>query len=293
MLPADWHRRYDGLIERERLLKPLTTWRIGGPAEFYFEPGSAEAVADTVAVLTRIGMPYRILGGGSNLLVADRGVRGAVISLNRLNCIVRDGDGLLVEAGAFLHGVVRYAAAEGLSGAEPLAGIPGRVGGAVFGNAGGKHGDIGQLVTHLDLVGPDGFESIRPGPGFFRYRASDVGERTVLRARLALEPAARHDVRRRNLEIVKERRSSQPGWVGNAGCVFRNPERGSAGRLIDASGCKGLREGAVYVSPTHANFMENDGAGTESDVRRLIDRVRARVDRAFDVELEMEVRQWH
>jgi UDP-N-acetylmuramate dehydrogenase len=293
MLPADWLRRYDGLIARERPLAPLTTWRIGGPAEFYFEPETADDVAETIEVLRRSGMPYRILGGGSNLLIADRGVRGAVISLNRLNAIRRDGDGLLVDAGAYLHGLVRYAAAEGLSGAEPLAGIPGRVGGAVFGNAGGRYGDIGSLVTRLDLVGPEGPESIEPGPGFFRYRGSDVGSRTVLRARLALERAERHDVRRRNLEIVKERRTSQPGWVGNAGCVFRNPKEGSAGRLIDASGCKGLREGSVFVSNTHANFIENDGNGTESDVRRLIDRVRACVDKAFDVELEMEVRQWH
>ncbi len=289
MLPADWLRSCD----RERRLAPLTTWRIGGPAEFYFEPKTVEELAATVAGLRRIGLPYRVLGGGSNLLVSDRGVRGAVLSLARLDRVYVKGERLIAEGGALLHSLVRFVASAGLTGAECLAGIPGRVGGAAFGNAGGKYGNIGSLVRRLDLLDRDGnLIPLVPKKGFFRYRGSDIGDRIVLRAELALEPAAPADVRKRNLEVIRERRGSQPGWVGNAGCVFKNPDGDSAGRLIDSSGCKSLREGGIIVSPRHANFFENEGTGTADDVSRLVDRVRRRVDHVFGVEMQMEVKRW-
>jgi len=201
---------------------------------------------------------------------------------------------LVAEAGAPLHWVVHYAVSAGLSGAEQLAGIPGRVGGAVFGNSGGKYGDIGSLVRALDVLEPDGhMHRITPGPDFFRYRGSKVGDRIVVRAILGLESADPNVVRARNKQVIRERRSAQPGWTGNAGCVFRNPEQASAGRLIDSAGCKGLRCGGVFVSDRHANFFENDGSGCADDVYRLVDRVRARVADVHGAELHMEVRRWH
>jgi UDP-N-acetylmuramate dehydrogenase len=293
MLPAGWRRRFEGRAAEERRLAPLTTWRIGGPAQLYLEPGDVEELHDTVALLRRSGIPYRILGGGSNLLVADRGVRGAVVSLARL-CAVRKAGGVLeAEAGARLLAVVRLAADEGWKGFENLAGIPGRVGGAVFGNAGSRFGAIGDLVVALDLMRPDGaLERLVPPPGFFRYRASDVGDRIVVRAFLAGAAADPRLLRARVRELVRERRRSQPGWVGNAGCVFKNPKGDAAGRLIDTAGCKGLRAGGVHVSAVHANFFENDGTGTEGDVLRLVDLVRDRVRRVHGKELELEVRRW-
>jgi UDP-N-acetylmuramate dehydrogenase len=293
MLPAGWRRRFEERASGERLLAPLTTWRIGGPAEFYLEPQNVEELAETVALLRKSGIPCRILGGGSNLLIADKGVRGAVVSLSRL-CTVRRGEGLLeVEAGARLLEVVRIAATSGLSGFENLAGIPGRVGGAVFGNAGSRFGAIGDLVVSLDLMEPDGeLRHVVPGPGFFRYRSSDVGERIVVRALLAGGDADPRLLRARVRDLVKERRASQPGWVGNAGCVFKNPKGAAAGRLIDAAGCKGLRSGDAFVSSRHANFFENGGKAAASDILRLVDLVRDRVRKAFGVDLEMEVRRW-
>jgi len=289
MLPADWLRRCD----RERRLAPLTTWRIGGPAEFYLEPHTVEELAESIGGLRRIGLPYRIIGGGSNLLISDRGVRGAVISLARLNRVSASKDTLVAEAGAQLHSVVRIAASMGLAGAEALAGIPGRVGGAVYGNAGGKYGNIGSLIKRLDLLDSDGSViEVLPAEGFFRYRGSEVGDRIVLRAELTLEPATVGSVRKRSLEVIRERRGSQPGWVGNAGCVFRNPDARSAGWLIDNAGCKEERSGGVFVSPRHANFFENDGTGCAEDVRRLVERVRDRVRVVHGVELEIEVRRW-
>lgn len=293
MLPANWRRRFEDRAADERPLAPLTTWRIGGPAELYLEPRNVEELAETVALLRKSGVPYRVLGGGSNLLVADKGVRGAVVSLSRLSTVKR-GEGLLeVDAGARLLEVVRIAATAGLKGFENLAGIPGRVGGAVFGNAGSRYGAIGDLVISLDLMEPDGaLRRVVPGPSFFRYRGSEVGGRIVVRALLAGGDADPRLLRARVRELVKERRLSQPGWVGNAGCVFKNPKGDAAGRLIDASGCKGLRSGAAFVSNRHANFIENGGKATASDVLRLVDLVRDRVRKSHGVDLELEVRRW-
>jgi UDP-N-acetylmuramate dehydrogenase len=293
MLPAGWHRRFEHRAAEERPLAPLTTFRIGGPAEFFVEPQNVDELAEAVANLGRAGIAWRVLGGGSNLLVADKGVRGAVVSLARLSA-VRRGAGLLeVDAGARLIEVVRIAASAGLRGFENLAGIPGRVGGAVFGNAGSRYGAIGDLVVALDLMERDGsLRRIVPHAGFFRYRGSEVGDRIVVRVLLAGSEADPRLLRARVRELVRERKTSQPGWIGNAGCIFKNPPGHAAGRLIDAAGCKGLRVGGVFVSQTHANFFENDGAGTASDVMRLVDEVRDRVRRAHGVDLEMEVRRW-
>jgi UDP-N-acetylmuramate dehydrogenase len=293
MLPVDWQRRFEGLLRTDHALAPLTTWRIGGPAQLYVEPDDLEELSETVALLWRIGLPYRILGGGSNLLVADTGVRGAVISLRRLRGLSARGTEVEAEAGAPLRALVHFAASRGLGGAESLCGIPGQVGGAVFGNAGGRHGAIGELVTGLDLMAADGtISAVSPREGFFRYRRSDVGERVVVRIRLELSRSETASVRARSLEILRERRGSQPGWVGNAGCVFKNPPGESAGRLIDEAGCKGLRSGPVFVSLRHANFIENAGGGTAAEVERLIERVADRVRRIHGVELETEVRRW-
>jgi len=293
MLPDDWRRRFSGGWEPERPLARRTTWRIGGPADLLLEPATAEELAGTVERLWRIGIPYRVLGGGSNLLVADRGVRGVVLSLDRLDRVEHGDDWLLAEAGASLHAVVTYAARHGLGGIEALTGIPGRVGGAVFGNAGSRLGAIGDAVLALDLMEPDGsLVHVVPEPGFFRYRSSDVKGHVVVRAYLETRRGDAARLRARVLELLRERRRSQPGWVGNAGCVFKNPPGDGAGRLIDAAGCKGARVGGIAVSRKHANFFENVGGGTEADVLRLVDAVRERVRKAHGVELEMEVRRW-
>ena len=293
MLPADWRKRFRGREEHELLLRPLTTWRIGGPAETYLEPADAEDLAGTVAMLHRIGLPYRVLGGGSNLLVPDRGVRGVVLSLGRLTGIEVRDDRVVAEAGARLKDVVLFAADDARAGLENLTGIPGRVGGAVFGNAGSRHGAIGEVCVRLELLEPGGgVEVVEPGPGFFAYRSSRVGDRIVVRAHLATREGDPSSLRSRIRDLVAERLRTQPGWVGNAGCVFRNPPGDSAGRLIDSAGCKGMRRGGVHVSQRHANFFENDHGGTEADVLALVEAVRDQVRRVHGVELELEVRRW-
>jgi UDP-N-acetylmuramate dehydrogenase len=293
MLPADWLRRFDGRVEREHRLAPHTTWRIGGPAELFLEPASLPALVDAVRHLWQAGIPWRVLGGGSNLLVSDGGVRGAVVSLERLHRVEHAGCCIIAEAGAYLHHVVSFAAERGLAGLNCLAGIPGRVGGAVFGNAGSRLGAIGPRVRVLDLLEPDGhLTRVEPDPGFFRYRASDVGARIVVRAFLEVQPGDAAALREQRDALLRERLATQPPWIGNAGCVFKNPEGASAGRLIDLAGGKELRAGGIRVSEKHANFFENEGGGSASDVQRLVDRVTRRVREVHGVDLEMEVRRW-
>ncbi len=295
MLPVGWRTRSDGPARAECPLAPMTTWRIGGAAELLVEPRSREELSEVLADFWRNGQPWRLLGGGSNLLIGDRGVRGAVVSLARLRDMRVEHTRLFAEAGVQLHALVRHAAQWGLSGAEPLAGIPGHIGGAVFGNAGGKHGAIGPLVLELELVAPDGSRSIlTPGPGFFEYRHSLIRDRVVVSATLQLTPSEPAAVQARSSELIAARRASQPGWVGNAGCVFRNPAGQSAGGLIDSAGCKGAREGGIIVSPLHANFFENpEQEGTSADVVRLADRVRNRVAQTHNVDLVWEVGRWN
>ena len=294
MLPADWLRRFRGFHATERPLAPLTTWGLGGPAQLYLEPADSDELAETLSLLRRLGLPYRILGGGSNLLISDRGVRGAVVSLARLTHIGVGADGTLsVEAGVRLHKVVTFAARRGLSGLESLVGIPGCLGGAIFGNSGSKYGAIGDVVTALDLIDPDGTRRrIVPNEFFFRYRGSNVANGVVVGAHLAVGAGETRLLRARIRELIAERRRSQPGWIGNAGCVFRNPEGASAGRLIDEVGGKELRVGKISVSRIHANFFVNEGGGTEGEVQRLVHRVRERVRQVHGIELEWEVRRW-
>lgn len=294
MLPADWLRRFRGLCATERPLAPLTTWGLGGPAQLFVEPADTDELVETVHLFRRLGVPYRVLGGGSNLLVSDRGVSGAVLSLARIARIEVQGDRTVVaEAGARLHQVVSFAARRGLSGLECLVGIPGRVGGAVCGNSGSRLGAIGDVVSALDLLEPDGTLShVVPNEFFFRYRGSNVGNAVVVRAHLAVGAGEPRLLRARIRELIAERRRSQPGWIGNAGCVFRNPRGASAGRLIDEAGGKKMRVGRIAVSPIHANFFVNEGGGTEGEVRRLVHRVRERVRQVHGIELEWEVQRW-
>ncbi len=294
MLPVNWRKRSDGPALTEVPLAPMTSWRIGGTADLFVAPRSPAELAAVLGDLWRTGQPWRVLGGGSNLLIGDRGVRDVVLHLGKLDAVSIVGNRLRAEAGAALHGVVRVAANAGLSGAECLAGIPGNIGGAVFGNAGGRYGAIGPLVCELELVAPDGTrETVVPGADFFRYRKSAIADRIVAAVTMQLVPTDVRRVQSRTRSIREERRVTQPGWVGNAGCVFKNPEGHSAGRLIDSSGGKDLSHGGIVVSRIHANFFDNpDLNGTADDVCHLVDKVRTQVRRHHGVELEWEVRRW-
>jgi len=270
---------------------------VGGPAERLAVPETDRELARVLRLAAASGTRVRALGGGRNLLVHDRGIRGTVVSLTRLTGTRFDGDLLVARAGTTLPALLGRAIRAGLSGLEGLSGVPGTVGGAIRMNAGTAAGSIGDRVVWVrgyDRSGdPFRFDRERCG---FRYRGSDLGDRFVAEAAFALTPGGsefgRREIGDRAREIFNRKRRTQPLAAATAGCVFKNPDGESAGRLLDEVGMKDLRRGGARISPVHANFVENAGGATFDDVMGLVEDGRRRVREAFGVELALEVEVW-
>ena len=271
-----------------------TTFRIGGPARWLVEPATPDQAAGALGAARECDIPVRLLGGGSNLLVRDAGVDGAVLRLNRLAGVEWGTDGsATVEGGASLPRLVKEATRRGLSGLEGLTGVPGSVAGALVMNAGGRHGEIGPSVRWVDVLDADGTpRRLTREEAGFRYRDSDLRGRIVLGARLELAPVDPAGLAARYDDILRDKKETQPLGRPNAGCVFKNPSGAKAGRLIDECGLKGAREGAARVSRKHANFIVNEGRARADDVLCLIDRIRAEVSARSGLFLELEILVW-
>lgn len=270
----------------------MTTYRVGGPAAIFVEAAGEDdlvAVAEAVAVS---GLPVLVIGRGSNLLVADGGFAGLALALGEPFATI-DIRGTEVTAGAAatLPVLARRTAAAGLRGLEWAVGVPGSVGGGVRMNAGGHGSDIAAT-----LAGAQVFDLASASWGdrsaadlSLGYRRSALGPReVVLSGRFALARGDREAAEREVTEVVRWRRQHQPGGA-NAGSVFTNPPGDSAGRLVEAAGLKGHREGSAYVSPKHANFIQVDDGGSAADVVRLMEVVARRVLESSGVELQPEV----
>jgi UDP-N-acetylmuramate dehydrogenase len=289
-------------VRREAPLAPLTTFRVGGPADWLIDVHTADQVRDVQTAAREAGVPVMILGGGSNLLVADAGVRGAVLRL-RLTAIEQPApDRVTAEAGATINGLVRWCIARGLAGLEAWAGTPGTVGGAIAGNAhyGGRN--IGDRVTSVLLATPEGqWRTADREAMDFAYDRSRIGRtrEIVIRAEFAVAPGAPDALRATARASLAHRKATQPLALASAGCIFQNPDPAreavppgvpaSAGALVDRAGFKGRRLGAVRVSATHANFFVNEGGATASDIRALIETARTAVREKFGVELRDEI----
>ena len=275
-------------------LAAMTGFHIGGPAEHLVEPRSFEEFARLFARCTRRGVPVHILGGGSNILVSDRGVSGAVFRLTKMQDISRTGACVTCEAGVSLPHLLRQAERWGLSGLESLVGIPGTVGGAVAMNAGGKHGSIVSVLRSVTTLCRNGAfctrtpEQIRLG-----YRRSGLRGEAVLRAEFELTEMDSAEIDRARKSVFREKAETQPLAAWSAGCIFKNPEGRSAGQLIELAGLKGERYGHAVVSTKHANFIVNEGGASANDVKALIDKIRATVRKTFGVELELEIEEWN
>ncbi|MGB3967193.1 MAG: UDP-N-acetylmuramate dehydrogenase [Planctomycetota bacterium] len=279
---------------RERVhLAPLMHLRIGGPAEWFVEPFGEEDTALVVRTCRELDVPLRVLGGGSNVVVADEGVPGAVIWLSSLNRIVRDGNRITAGAGVTLPSLMRATKEVGLAGLEKLAGIPAMVGGAVAMNAGTRDGETFEHLVSLTLVDAEG-RIVVHGRDRFRatYRDGGLGDAIVVQATFELAPDDPKSIFDRFSASLKRRNQTQPVTMRSVGCVFRNPQGDAAGRLIEAAGCKTLRVGGLEVSGVHANYFVNDGKGSAADFVALMDEVRTRVRGKFGVELAPEVRFW-
>ena len=271
-----------------------TTFRIGGPADLFCLPGSADALADVLAWARAEALPVFILGGGSNLLVRDGGIRGVVVSTARLSAITHREDGLLeAECGAPLARLAAYARDKSLTGLEFAQGIPGSVGGGVYMNAGAYGGEIKASVTETDAVLPSGELIAVIGEDHrFGYRESVFAENgaVVLRTRLRLEHGDSAEIAALMEDYRERRRSKQPLEFASAGSTFKRPPGMFAGQLIESAGLKGLSVGAAEISTKHAGFLINRGGASAQDVLELIGQVRERVRHAHGVLLEPEVR---
>ena len=289
-------------VRRDEPLGPFTTFRVGGCADWFVDAGAEHEIAGVVGVARRLGLPVTVLGGGSNVLVADAGVRGLVVRVRR-GPIDETAPGVVrASAGTTLNGLVRWMIHRELAGLEAWAGTPGTVGGAIHGNAHFRGRLISEVVTAVGLIGKDGAVVRTPRRamdfGYDRSRLQRTGE-VLVWAEFGVTRDKASDLRAEARASLRFRKRTQPLDAPSAGCVFQNPQPGrdrvpaglpcAAGALVDRAGLKGLSIGGARVSTTHANFIVTEPGASAGDVRALIDRCRTAVAAKYDVRLIPEI----
>ena len=288
-----WLRSLPGVKEQEPLAS-RTSFGIGGPAEFFVELARAETIEKSIEGACQRSIPYLLLGAGTNLLIADRGLEGLAIRVvNRDHEI----EGTRVRAGAGLKmmRLARIVADANLRGFEFAIGVPGTVGGAVYQNAGCWGKELREVLVEAEGFVPGvGTQSWTPSDLELGYRTSalrdgDLKGALVVTATVHLQRGDGEEAKQLMARLTRERNETQPIKTKNCGSVFKNPPGDSAGRLVQAGGLKGAREGAAVVSTLHGNFIVNEGGATAADVKRLIERVMVEVKRRFGIQLEPEV----
>lgn len=307
----------DQARERE-ILAPYTTFKIGGPADLFYEARSVSELVDAVKTARKLGVAVFVLGGGSNILIGDRGIRGLVIRNATGGIAIRGMKGELhagkqfrvayvqAEAGVPINKLVRFTIEEGLGGLHMHLGLPGSVGGAVYMNSKWTHPDgyVGDVVYQATILAPSGDVRIVPKAYFhFAYDASVIQRSgdVVLSVTFVLVQENKDELWRVANESIAYRRQTQPQGVSSAGCTFRNisatqamtlsspNQTTSAGFLVDHAGCKGMEAGDAQISPLHANFIINRGKASAADVVKLIETARERVKAQFNITLAEEI----
>ena len=276
-------------------LAPYTWMKVGGPAQFLVRPRNPDELLEVVRYCHEEQIPVRVLGGGSNVLVRDEGVSGAVVQLigDAFGQVSIDGTTVQAGAGAMLSHLIAESVKAELAGLETLSGIPGSVGGAIRGNAGGRSGDIGQFVESVTVMSAQGEVSTRRGNDlWFGYRESNIDELVILEGSFALQPGDPQEITRRMRKLWIMKKATQPLSFQSAGCIFKNPRGLSAGSLIEQAGLKGIRVGQAEISDRHANFIVTHPDAKSDDVLRLIDLARSKVSEQFGVDLELEIKIW-
>ncbi len=273
-----------------------TSLGIGGRALYFVDVSTEEQICDVLNFTREEKTDMYVLGGGTNLLVSDKGVDGVVVHLDGGVFREMTFDGVNITAGAAcpLSSLVKRAAKEGVAGFEPLAGIPGSVGGAVWGNAGTVHGDISGLLESVRVLEPDGTLRTRSKDELgFSYRSSSFENGDIIvQACFRGSEGDPETIEYRTFELMNMKTGSQPVGQRSCGCVFKNPQGDSAGRMIDQCGLKGEKVGQIEVSDVHANFFINRGKGNSQDMVSLMKRVADRVRDTFSVTLEPEIQMW-
>ncbi len=283
-------------------LAPYTTFRVGGPADWLVEPRSSDEIVSALRLAHEADVPVTLLGGGSNVLVSDRGVRGLVLRARGGEVAAIDASRIRADAAVTINGLVRWTINHGCAGLEAWAGTPGTVGGAIFGNAHFSGRLIGELVTEVRLASRDATIVDVPADAmafaYDRSRLQASGE-ILVSAVFRVSPGDPAALRATARASLAYRKRTQPLDTPSAGCIFQNPQRDvdtvpegipwSAGALVDRAGLKGAAIGGARVSPTHGNFIVNDGVATAADIRRLIERCKQQVRERFAVDLREEI----
>src|SRR5712691_6473729 len=289
----EWLRALPG-VSQDEPLATRTSFGIGGPAEFFVESGRVEAIERIIAGCAERDVPYLLLGAGTNLLIADRGVEGLVMRVVTREHQI-EGSRVRAAAGLKMMRLARVVADANLRGFEFAIGVPGTVGGAVYQDAGCWGKEIREVLVEVEgFVPGKGKQTWTPPALKFGYRTSalrdgDLKGALVVSATVQLARGDGEEARQLMARLTRERNETQPIKTKNCGSVFKNPHGDSAGRLVQAAGLKGAREGAAVVSQLHGNFIINEGGAKAADVRRLIERVMAEVKRRFGADLEPEV----
>jgi UDP-N-acetylmuramate dehydrogenase len=296
-------QRFGERLRHDVPLAPLTTFKVGGPAELFLETTTEGELVEALVLARAAGVTVTMLGGGSNVLIADRGIRGLVIR-PKGGAVAAIGDRLVrADAAVTINGLVRWTINRGYAGLEAWAGTPGTVGGAIYGNAHWKSTNIGDLVESVRLAKPDGTLLQAPADRMeFDYdysrlkRTGEIVLWAAFRVAAGADPAALRAVARESLAF---RKRTQPLESPSAGCIFMNPDKvhdrvpegipPSAGALVDRAGLKGAVNNGARVSPTHANFIINDGSASAADIKVLIERCRNAVKDQFGVLLRNEI----
>jgi UDP-N-acetylmuramate dehydrogenase len=299
---------FKGEILFDQEMSAYTSLRIGGPVEIMVFPEDVVSLKRVLITAKNEKIPLFVFGAGTNLLVRDEGVDGIVVSLRAFNRIeviqdvrqvapyLSDGyesfTGLFVEAGVPLNKLINFTKKKGYSGLEPLTGIPGTFGGAVYMNAGSYGTEIKDVILSVALMKMDGSIEISKREEIgFSYRSSNIPEDTlILSANIILKKDIPENVSSRVNEFLKKKMQTQPIGKSSAGCVFKNPEGDYAARLIEASGCKGMRVGDIEVDTLHANYFINRGKATCSDFLELMEKVKNKVRDYCGITLEPEIR---
>ena len=275
-------------------MKEVTSFQIGGPVDYFVEPRSEEELKDVIVSVERDEMPWMIMGKGTNMVVSDKGIRGAVIRLENYFSDVRvEGTRVIAQSGASMKKVAEAACEASLTGLEFAHGIPGAVGGAMTMNAGAYGGEMKDVVESVKVMYHDGTTEVIPGDQMdFRYRNSRVYDEklVVLEATFLLQRGEQAEIQNQMDELWNRRVSKQPLEYPSAGSTFKRPVGYFAGQLIDQAGLRGLKHGGAQVSEKHCGFVINCGGATCKDVVELIRSVQEAVYEKHGVELETEVK---
>jgi UDP-N-acetylmuramate dehydrogenase len=285
----------EAIVKKDCPLDEYTWYRLGGPADWLVCPTTTEELQKVLKRCHENDTPIHVLGNGSNLLISDQGVRGAVIKLagEAFSKYEFKKDTLTAAAGTDLQKLVQESIRKGMGGLDSLAGIPGTLGGAVKMNAGGRFGDIGTSIHSVQMMDKEGtiFEKTKPEL-VFDYRQVNITADVILAATLNLVEGNPEELLKTVKEVWIYKKNTQPMNTRNAGCIFKNPRGLSAGVLIDRAGLKNEKIGGAVVSEKHANFIVTEKGCKSADVQALIEKIQKKVKEQFDVELELEIEIW-